>query len=309
MSPRCCQGATCSCLIQGSSGVTVTGSGTSQDPYVIAGNAVLDVLDTTVFNLTLGGTGTPDDPYVLRVDYASTATLGDISDVNAPAPTNGQVLGFDTTTNKWTPRAPTTAAAGSVLTDTSLTGDGSSGSHLAALHNPSGYTQTTSTGIGLTDNGKRNMVLHYASATVRAADSLTPAINTISMLDDTPGVQDYWTGSEWVPVTNGVSRSLGGEFMQLSGDWDGVSPITLVTRRVGAITDSTGYFDILSDSDLTTLQAAGVLVCHFQETGAVGFKAVVVSNINAVGAIAYRLDNGLPYASQAIEGTALAYVY
>jgi len=305
--PRCCGGATCSCLIQNGDKIVVTGSGTAQDPYVISGNFDLQVIDTTAFNLSLGGTGTADDPYVLQVTYASTATLGGIPDVNAPAPTNGQVLGWDNTTHKWTPRNPTTAASGSVLHDTSATGDGSSGTPLAVRHDTAGFTQTTAGGIGLTDTGKRNLVLHYANAATRASDTLTPAINTVSMLDSNPGQQDYWTGSQWVPVTNGVERDLGSEFMALSGDYDGISPITLVVRQVTVTTDTNGYFDVLSVTDLAS--AAGVLSCHFQEAGTVPFKAVLNPNINVVGGTAYRLDDGTPYATQSISGIVTAYLY
>lgn len=305
--PRCCGGATCSCLIQNGQGIVVAGSGTAQDPYVITADFDFSVLDNTTFNLSLGGTGTVADPYVLAVGYASTAKLGDIPNVNTPAPANGQVLGWDSATNKWTARNPTTAASGSVLHDTSLTGDGSAGTPLAARHNATGFTQTTATGIGLTDDGKRNLVLHYADAATRSADTLTPAINTVSMLDNNPGQQDYWTGSQWVPVTNGIDRDLGPEFMAISGSYDGISPVTLVTRQVTVTTDTLGYFDVLGATDLAS--AAGVLTCHFQETGVVPFKAMVVDNINAVGGYAYRLDTGEVYASQAISGIVTAYIY
>lgn len=305
--PRCCSGATCSCLIQNGDKIVVTGSGTSQDPYVIAGNFAFTVLDTSVFNLTLGGDGTTADPYVLTVNFASTAKLDDLPDVNAPAPTNAQVLGWDSATGKWTARAPTTAASGSVTHGTSLTGDGSGGSPLSVVHDPIRFTGTFAAGIGLTDAGKRNMVLHYANAAARSADTLTPAVNTVSMLDSNPGQQDYWTGTQWLPVSNGVERDLGTAFMALSGGYDGVSPVTLVTRQVSATTDALGYFDILSAADLTG--AAGVLTCQFQESGSVPFKAVANPNINAVGGTAYRLDTGAVYPSQAISGTVIAYLY
>jgi hypothetical protein len=267
----------------------------------------LSATDNTTFNLSLGGTGTVSDPYVLTVNYASTAKLDDLPDVNAPTPTNTQVLSWDTATSKWIPRNPTTAASGSVANDTSLNGDGSGGSPLAVNHDPNGYTQTGAGGIGLTDNGKRNMVLHYANAATRASATPTPALNTVSMLDTNPGQQDYWTGSQWVPVTNGVSRDLGTEFMALSGSYDGTSPVTLLVRQVSLATDALGYFDVLGAADLTS--AAGVLSCHFQETGPVPYKAMVSPNINVVGGVAYRLDTGDVYPTQAISGIVTAYIY
>src|SRR5690349_7515228 len=113
--PRCCGGNSCACLIESSgTQISVTGSGAAGDPYIIHGGVDLEVVDTSTFNLTLTGTGVTSSPWALQVDYSSTAKLDDIPDVQAGSPTNGQVLGWDTALGKWTPRAPTTAAAGAV---------------------------------------------------------------------------------------------------------------------------------------------------------------------------------------------------
>src|SRR5262245_24935935 len=133
--PGCCQGATCACVIKTGGNSTVTGSGTANDPFVITSTVELNVVDNATFDLTLVGDGSDTAPYVLSVNYAATAKLDHLPDVDAPNPTNGQVLAWNNSLQKWAPAAPTTAASGSVTHDNSLTGDGSAGTPLAVLAN------------------------------------------------------------------------------------------------------------------------------------------------------------------------------
>lgn len=305
--PRCCSGATCACAVQAGPHITILGTGSAQDPYVIGSDVSVAVLATTDFNLSMTGVGTEADPWLLQVGYAATATLDHLPDVNAPTPANGEVLGWDSSTSRWTNRAPTTAASGSVLHDTSLTGDGSSGSHLGVVEDPAGYLETTASGVGINDDGQNQMVLHYGTDAVRAVSTLTPQLNSLSMLDDSPGVTWYWTGAQWLPVTNGVDRDFGsGELLAMSGSYAG-GVTTLMIRQVAVVTNADGTFDALSTSDLTG--AAGVLSCVFQETGPVAFKAVLNGNLDSIQGTAYRLDDGTPLGSQAVSGVAVAYTY
>lgn len=305
--PRCCGGATCGCLIQAADKISLVGSGSAQDPFVISADVDLEVSDNTTFNLSLGGTGTTGSPWVLTLGYASTAKLDDIPDVNAPAPTNGQVMGWDSATSKWTPRAPTTAASGSVVNDTSLNGDGSGGSPLSVAEDPDGYIETTLDGIGLTDEAKLSLNRRFGNDAARGADSLVPVLNAVTMLDSNPGQMDFWNGSAWIPVTNGIRRDMGPEMLALSGSYVDGTPITIITRQVSVTTDATGYFDVVGAADLVS--ASGVLVCHFQETGTVPFKAMIYPSIDHIGGTAYRLDDGTPYATQVITGVVTAYIY
>lgn len=305
--PRCCSGASCACAIQAGPHIQIAGTGSAQDPFVLAADVSVEVLSTTDFDLAMTGTGTEADPWILQVSYAPTSILDHIPDVNAPTPSNGDVLGFDTTTHKWTNRAPTTAASGSVLHDTSLAGDGSSGSHLAVVEDPAGYLETTAAGIAIDDDGQNQMVLHYASDLVRSVATITPQINSLSMLDDTPGVTWYWTGTQWLPVTNGINRDFGTlEFLAMSGDYDG-GVTTLMVRQIATTTNADGTFDVLSSIDLTG--AAGVLSCVFQEAGVVPFKALINGNLDSIQGTAYRIDDGTALGSQAISGVAVAYIY
>lgn len=305
---RCCGGATCGCLIQAAGDhVAVTGSGSSGDPFIISSDMDMEVADNTTFNLSLAGLGTTTSPWTLSVGYATTAKLDDIPDVNAPAPTNGQVLGYDTATSKWTNRAPTTAASGSVQHDTSMNGDGSAGTPLGITEDPAGFLVTGAAGLGLTTLGINQMIRHFGTSVDRGSASPAPVLNSTSMLDSNPGQQDYWTGTQWLPVTNGVKRDIGPEMLALSGPYLANSPITMVVRNITAVTDSTGAFDVLTTTDLAG--KAGVLSVQFQESGTVPFKAVVFGNIDHISATAYRIDDGTPYATQAISGTVIAYAY
>jgi len=82
---RCgCAGTTCGCLVQAGSGIQVTGTGTRVDPYIveqIGGDigGLLIVNDTVNFDLTLLGSGTTADPFVL----SGTPNFGALATVTA----------------------------------------------------------------------------------------------------------------------------------------------------------------------------------------------------------------------------------
>jgi hypothetical protein len=92
---RCsCAGSTCSCKLTGSGGITVTGTGTAQDPYAIAIDdldigELLEVDDTTNVDLSLLGSGTALDPFVLSAEVqvgdtvVSTPTTGGTTEIDA----------------------------------------------------------------------------------------------------------------------------------------------------------------------------------------------------------------------------------
>lgn len=306
---RCCGGgALCGCLLIEGAHVQVTGSGAAQDPFVITGDVGLAVSDNATFDLNLTGAGTIASPWGLTVSYASTAKLDDIPDVVAPTPTNGHVIGWDSATSKWTNRAPTTAASGSVLHNTSLSGDGSAGSVLAVVHDSIGFTETGASGVKLTRTGINSLVRHFGSTTDRGVANPSPDFNTISMVDSEPGRMDYWTGGQWLPVTNGRSADFGTEsLLEMSGAYDESLTVTTMVRQVSVTTESDGSFEILSNTDLATY--AGVLSAFFQETGGVIYKALVSGDINRVVGTAYSLADGAPMAFQAITGTVSANLY
>lgn len=81
----CGCGSTCSCRVVQGPGITVTGSGTASDPFVVSGAAatptVITVTDTPSVDMTITGTGTPGDPYVISsVAAAATPTVIQVTD-------------------------------------------------------------------------------------------------------------------------------------------------------------------------------------------------------------------------------------
>lgn len=303
---RCCGGSACACLIEAGAHIQIQGSGAPSDPFVVVGDTDLRVQDNLTFNLTLNGAGTAASPWTLVVAFASSAKLDDVPDVNAPAPVNGHVLGWDSSTSKWTSRAPTTAASGSVLHDASLTGDGSGGSVLAVNEDPNGYLATSVTGLGLSDVGKNRIIRHYADEPTRAVATPIPDLNAITMIDNHPGIQYYWTGTQWLPVTNAIAPSFGPAMLPLSGAYVDGTPAYLFTRTIDTTTDAVGNFDILSAATLGT--AAGVLSVSYQETGSFPYKAMAYADVNRIAGTAYRLDGSL-YALAPITGMVTAFAY
>jgi hypothetical protein len=303
---RCCNGGS-NTLIEVGDRLSITGTGRAQDPSVIGLDLDLEVVDSATFNLGLTGTGTVVDPWTLSVAFASTASINDFPDVDTSGKANGKGLIYNSSTLRWEAQTVPTAAPGAVSSDTSISGDGSVGAPLEVTHDPDRYTSTDGDGIGLTPAGITRLVLRFADASTRTALLTAPTLNQVTMLDDHPGQQDYWTGTQWKPVSNGVDRDFGSQFMAISGAYVSGLPITLITRSVVATTDAAGNFDLLDTADLSG--AAGVLSCHFQEAGAVPYKAMMFDNIDHVSATAYRLDDGTPLVSQAISGVVLAYVY
>lgn len=303
--PSCCGSATCACKINAGTGIALTGTGSSQDPFIITSDRALAVTDTTVFNLTLSGAGTIASPWTIQVDFAATAKLTNIPDVNAPAPTNAQVLGWDSATSKWTARAPTTAASGSVQHDTSLTGDGSGGLPLGVVIAAGRFVQSSS-GIGMTDIGINQLVRGFVDTTARAAASPVPDLNTLSMLDTAPGKVDYWDGVSWSPLIGPTDISASGQMLNLSGAYSG-QRLTFFVKQVSVTTDPAGVFDLLTPTDVAG--KIGVVMVMLQETGTPAWKGMPYGNVDRISAVAYKVTDGTIYASQALTGVVMAWLY
>lgn len=134
----CCGSSSkCSCILQEGTGIGITGSGTSTDPYVIEATLVdlstfLTVADSETVNLTLTGSGTEDNPLKLRA--YSTMKLTDLLDVDDPsgAPSVGEspVWVGSGSAGHWEFSTLPPAPAGAVNATDGLEGDGTVGTPL-----------------------------------------------------------------------------------------------------------------------------------------------------------------------------------
>lgn len=311
--PRCCGGATCSCVIDNGSHIQIVGTGSPADPFVITADVALEAKDNTVFDVAVTGLGSVVAPWQIEVKYASSAKLNDLPDVNAPAPTNAQVLGWDTATSQWTPRAPTTAAAGTVTHDTSLAGDGSAGAPLQVAEDPARMLATAAGGLGLSDTGMNSIVRRHADTAARTAAAPTPVLNSLTMLDSQPGKMDYWDGDSWEPAGVFLLALAGQEMFQMSGPYTGAQRITLMVRNVDQITDSLGAFDAIPAVDIAG--RAGVITAIAQASAPAGasaaipFTVILSPTAGAIKGVAYRISDGQPLALSSINCTVLALVY
>lgn len=132
MAKGCCSGNTCSCLITQGNGITVTGSGTPVDPYIVSAvlpdfSKSLTVRDTESVNMTLLGSGIPSDPFILQA--TSILSLQDLADVDDPqgGPAVGDVPVWvgSGDAGHFEFRTPPTAPAGAVNATSGLIGIGS----------------------------------------------------------------------------------------------------------------------------------------------------------------------------------------
>lgn len=315
--PNCCQGATCACKVSALAGghITITGSGSAADPFVFAADVALAVSDNAQFDLTLSGTGTVADPWIIGMGYATTAKLSNIPDVNAPTPTNGQVLGFDTATSKWTAQPPTTAPVGAVLHTPSLTGDGSAGAPLAVVPDAARLLAVSTAGVGLSDGGMAAVVQHFATASARTAMTPAPVLNSLSMLDTVPGRVDYWTGSAWTPVLGTVTQEpLSPAIMPLSGPYVAGMPLSHVMKHLNTTTDANGVFVVLDTTDLAG--RAGVIQASVQgllTTGSARYVYVLTPGLGVFAGMllaeVYFAQDGSPAVSAPVNVTVDAYCY
>lgn len=306
--PRCCGGAGCNCTVVAGLHIQVTGDGSGQLPYTIIGDVSLGTGAGTQIQLALAGQGTEASPWVLTADYAATATLDAIPNVNTSGKTNGQVLSWDSALGKWKAVNPTTAAPGASVVGTSLSGDGSAGSPLVVRHDSARFTGTVTGGIGLTDAGVNSLVRHFVDATARAAASPAPVKNTLSMLDSKPGQVEYYddTSSTWKSVR--MPLDISGQLLAMSGAYSS-QPVTLMVRHRSVTTDASGMFEAFSVADLSG--KAGVVAAWWQRTGSTG-PAFTVSMVPAgtkINAVAYNSADGAVLANQAITGQVVGWIY
>jgi hypothetical protein len=296
----------CACLLQAGAGIQITGSGTPQDPYLIAGtggvNNSVQVLDTATVDMVATGSGTPGDP--LQISANALVSLDELTDVEALAPTTGQVLAWDGT--KWAPANPASAPPGSVSSGFGLQGDGSGGSPLAirartpAQWTTDGYTGTpSSVGSALYGSGTGNPafgppehtnLLQTSSTTgtdisppASPTQSAPQGLTSVTLNNTSARVMNYsMTGTVATIMTNSNAAvgvgDLFGEFL-VNGVSQGT--VRLLRLRTPGVADSIGQGHRPS-MDLTGTLAAGASVTlGFQVRGslAVSGAGILFTNI------------------------------
>jgi hypothetical protein len=150
---RCgCSGSTCSCIIQGGGGVSVSGAGSVSNPYLITSSINFAVTDTSTVNLTLTGSGSVADPW--NISAAATVTLDDLTDVIVNTATTGQVLAKQAD-GTWKPAAASTASPGTVNVSSTLglQGDATAGNPLGIKLAPSSGLVVDATGLKVSGGG------------------------------------------------------------------------------------------------------------------------------------------------------------
>lgn len=313
---KCCGGSGCSCKVvsavasDGNLNVRVTGAGSATVPITIVG-AGIDVADTTSIDLTISYDAGINQ-YTLQAGFAATSSIDNLGNVNAPAPTSGQVLSWNSGSSKWVAAAPTVAPTGAVNHDSSLSGDGSGGVPLVVRHSSVGGTTTRVDGIGLNDATLNSIVRTYADASGRSSDPLPPDLNTLSVLDDTPGQVDYWDGSAWQPLIL-FTGETGVALFEQSGAYPQNSPTFAHNVLISDTTDGDGRVTLLDSGSSPFSTAAGILDYSLNLES--GYPYVVcydmsLGNLDAILYVFSIADSAfIPAASVAVEGKLRAILY
>jgi hypothetical protein len=294
-------------MIVGQGGVTIEGSGQPSDPFIIDADTYHTDSNNGRFTTDAGGDGTQANPYTMSVDYAPSAKLDDIPNVDTPAPANGQVLTWNSATSTWVAAPPALAPVGAVVHDLSLLGDGSAGAPLGVIADQARYLGVAALGVGLNDNGMAALVHHFTDDAARTASIPVPVSNMLSMLETAPGVIEYWNGVDWVTLPNQTGWVASEELLELSGAYAPGIPVTVMVVQVSTTTDANGVFDVLGLTDLAG--RSGVLTVSLSETGAVAWKAMIFPNTNRISATAYRLTDGSIMAGTPVTATVQAITY
>lgn len=134
-----CGGTSCSCAVKVGPGLTLSGSGGLDNPFLISLDGAIEdslgVQDTPTVNLQLTGSGAPSDPY--RLSAFATMSVADLTDVSDPegGPSAGDTIVWVTAgvaTPRFEFRPPPPNPAGAVNVGAGIVGTGALGSPIAA---------------------------------------------------------------------------------------------------------------------------------------------------------------------------------
>ena len=123
--PRCdCAGSSCQCLIQAGAGIQITGSGNTNNPYVVTSTSTiagsLQVQDTRTVDMSAVGAGTPTDPFILSAN--ARIAMEDITNVTGAPAAVGDTLSWDG--SSWVMAPPPVVPPGAINVGAGLLGTG-----------------------------------------------------------------------------------------------------------------------------------------------------------------------------------------
>ena len=132
--PNC--GGSCSCSVRVGTGLTLSGSGSLESPFLIEIDGgfqdTFTVEDSSTVDLRLNGAGTTFDPFVLTAQ--ASLTMGQLTDVQDPegSPSAGDTVVWVTNAGDphWEFRPPPPNPAGAVNVGSGMLGDGTAGAPL-----------------------------------------------------------------------------------------------------------------------------------------------------------------------------------
>lgn len=200
----CCGNDT---LVTAGQGITVSGSGTPTDPYIVSVEStkvVFRAQDSATVDFTLIGSGTEADPYIISA--TASMRLQNLSDVYDPSgPAVGDVPVFDGT--NWYFAPPPTVPPGAVNTTDGIAGDGSAPDPIHIAVSDTMTTSTSGLATYIDSNGELRVV-PPAPQTVTWSDVTgkpTTFPPTIGGTATTAKAGDWYP--TWAQVDNGLTIS------------------------------------------------------------------------------------------------------
>jgi hypothetical protein len=290
--------------------MTVTGSGTPADPFVLtATSGAMMVQDTPTINMTMTGTGTSADPFTISA--AATVRMTNLLDLDTTNTTVGYVVARQAG-GTFAMVPPTTAPAGAISHDSSLTGDGSSGNQLKVV--PDTELAVSGTGVALNATTRHLLVRQFADAPTRgSAANPAPLLNDLSTISSVPGVVSWYDGTAWHPLNVVTKQTASGQLFAITGPYTAEAPVQGITKLVTGTTDGNGQIVLLSATDLTS--ANGVLDCQVVAVNSaspgliVNISTTTGPNPNQVVATVYQAGIGTPATSLAVTLSVAARLY
>jgi hypothetical protein len=296
-------------VVTAGTGVAVTGSGSSTDPFVISGDiGQVAVQDTSTIDLTLTGTGVASDPYVISgVAHVLLAQLGDVSTAGSAT---GYVLAQQAS-GSYAFVPPTTAPAGTISHDTSLAGDGSSGNQLKVV--PDTELAVSATGVALSVTTRHLLVRQFADATGRGSmASPAPALNDLTSIQSLPGIVSWWDGSNWHPLNPvNMVTTAGSQLLAITGPYAIDGPVTVMTKNFSVTSDANGQFTVLTSTDLAA-PVNGVLavsVLPVSTSATEGVSIQLGTTANSITGRFFHGNGGAIWPSLTVTITAICWLY